>query len=104
MDIFHQNIFLILIDKNHCFFNVSDLEIKERYLSLNIYYDTIEYSNIESTPQTVILDLISNIGGIFGLFIGISLLSFIEIFELIFNLIAESIQKKRYANAVQFLK
>ena len=32
-------------------------------------------------------DLVSNIGGILGLFIGVSFLSFIEIFELIFEVL-----------------
>ena len=34
-----------------------------------------------------LIDLISGIGGILGLFLGVSFLSFIEIFELIFELV-----------------
>ena len=85
------------------FQNKTPAEIKERYLSLNIFYDTIKYTNIEVTPKTELVDLISNIGGTLGLFLGISWLSFIEIFEIIFNIIAATIEdhkikKKVYSN------
>ena len=68
--------------------NVSDIEnFKKSHLSLNIYYDSFEYTKIEELVKTDFIDLISGIGGTLGLFIGISLLSIIEIFELIFLLI-----------------
>ena len=67
---------------------VSDIEnFKKSHLSLNIYYDSFEYTKIEELVKTDFIDLISGIGGTLGLFIGISLLSIIEIFELIFLLI-----------------
>ena len=40
------------------------------------------------------VDLISNVGGTFGLFIGISFLSFAEIIELIFQIIFILFEKK----------
>jgi len=40
---------------------------------------------IEEKPSKVVLDIISDIGGIMGLCIGASLMSFIELIDLAFN-------------------
>jgi len=40
---------------------------------------------IEEKPSKVVLDIISDIGGIMGLCIGASLMSFVELFDLAFN-------------------
>jgi len=39
---------------------------------------------IEEKPSKVVLDIISDIGGIMGLCIGASLMSFVELFDLAF--------------------
>lgn len=56
-------------------------------LRLYVYYRELKYTLIEQTPSIDIANLISNLGGIFGLFLGTSFLSFVEILELIFELI-----------------
>lgn len=56
-------------------------KIKNKVLALNIYYDKLEYTLINQEPKFQILDLVSNIGGLLGLFLGVSLLSFLEIIE-----------------------
>jgi hypothetical protein len=61
--------------------------LKENILELNIYYDTFKYINTEQSPVSTIIDLISNIGGTLGLLIGISLLSLVEILEIIIEII-----------------
>ena len=62
-------------------------EIKKKYFSISIYYPELKYTFITQNPKMEMFDLVSNIGGILGLFIGVSFLSFIEIFELIFEVI-----------------
>jgi hypothetical protein len=57
--------------------------LKESVLSLNIYYDKLTYTGITKDAKTELIDLISNIGGLLGLFLGISFLSFVEIIEII---------------------
>ena len=54
---------------------------------MNIYYNSFYYTVIEEFAKVELLDLISGIGGTIGLFIGCSVLSIAEIFELIFLLI-----------------
>ena len=57
-------------------------QLSDSILSVNIYYDSPIYQRITETAETSSLTLISNIGGNLGLFIGISLLSFVEIIEI----------------------
>ena len=54
---------------------------------LNVYYSDLQYTHISQLIKTDIWDLISNIGGNLGLFIGFSFLTFSELFELIFEVI-----------------
>ena len=57
-------------------------------------YDTRHMVVTEMAAITLI-DLISNIGGLLGLFMGMSLLSFVEIFELIFLIFSEICYQKK---------
>ena len=52
-----------------------------------VYYDDLKYTLITQQPKTLLVDLVPNIGGILGLFVGTSFLSFVEIIELIIELI-----------------
>lgn len=52
-----------------------------------IYFEDIKYTRISEAPTITFVDLIANIGGTLGLFIGISLLSFVELIELIFDIV-----------------
>ena len=60
--------------------------IKQSVLALNVFYDNLAYTEITQQPKMQIFDIISNVGGLLGLFIGISFLSVIEIFEIIFEI------------------
>jgi len=57
--------------------------IKQSVLSLNIYYDKLSYIQISKDTKTEIVDLVSGIGGLLGLFLGMSFLSFAELLEMI---------------------
>jgi len=46
--------------------------------------------------KTEFFDLVSNIGGTFGLFLGLSFFTFVEIIEIIFELLNEFIIKKKF--------
>ena len=59
-----------------------DLSKKDTNLSLIIFYNSASYTTIEEMEKTDLIDLIANIGGTLGLFLGLSVLSFVEIFEL----------------------
>ena len=56
-------------------------------VSLLIYYDSLSYTSITESPNLDFVTLLSNIGGIAGLFLGISLLSIVEIIETILEMV-----------------
>ena len=58
-------------------------ELKERSIALNIFYSNLNYLQISESPKTSLNDLMSNVGGTLGLYIGISFLSLIEIVEIV---------------------
>jgi hypothetical protein len=61
-------------------------EVNSHFVSVLIYYRDLRYTRISQDPKTQTFDFISNIGGILGLFLGISFLSFVELFEIIFEI------------------
>ena len=68
--------------------NVTNFDqLKRNVLSLNIYYDDLQYRLVEEVPAMDLFTLISNVGGTLGLFLGMSFLSFLEIAELLLEII-----------------
>lgn len=59
-----------------------------------IYFNNLEYTELLELQKFPPLDLVSNIGGTLGLFLGISLLSFIEILEMIIHVLFIDERKK----------
>jgi hypothetical protein len=58
-------------------------DLKSKIVSLRIYFSELSYTLISENEKMNIVDLLSNIGGTMGLFLGISLLSFVEMVELV---------------------
>lgn len=56
-------------------------------LVANLFYDDLDYSIVNEVPVITFDTLISNIGGNLGLFIGISILSIMELFEYVIQAI-----------------
>jgi len=69
------------------------LTIQSNYLDLGgysyvyIYYPDFYYTSITEQSKTTFDNLIGNLGGLLGLFIGGSLISFFEIFELLISVL-----------------
>jgi hypothetical protein len=61
-------------------------EVQKNFYSIVIYYEDLKYTEISENPSMDISDLISNVGGILGVFLGFSFLSLIEIIELLFTI------------------
>lgn len=62
-------------------------ELKRSILEVCIYFDELKYTMIEETEKMSWVDLISNCGGTMGLFIGVSFLSFIELVDLVLQIL-----------------
>ena len=69
-------------------------DVQKSYYSMAIFYKDMKYTLISEDENYVLADLVSNIGGILGVFIGISFLSFIEIFEILFEILSIIFFKK----------
>ena len=63
------------------------------HTSFTIYFDQMKETVILEEIKTELTDLVSNIGGILGLFTGFSFLSLVEIFEIVFQISAILLKK-----------
>lgn len=58
-------------------------DLKKTFFSISIFYPDLNYLLVRQDPKILLIDLIPNIGGTIGLFLGTSFLSFIEILEIL---------------------
>lgn len=61
----------------------------------SVYCKDLKYTHISQEAKAEIFNLVSNIGGIMGVFLGISFLSFIELIEIFFELILNYFRKNK---------
>ncbi len=61
-------------------------DVYKSYFGINVYYEEFKYTFIKQNPKMEPFDLLSYIGGTFSLFLGLSIFSFLEIFEILANL------------------
>jgi hypothetical protein len=61
--------------------------VSKTFFSINVYYQDLKYTLISQQPKIELFGLISNLGGILGLFIGFSFISLLEIIEVLAELI-----------------
>ena len=70
--------------------NPSDLtydSLKRNLVQISVYYGDLGYQKFDEMEKMSISDLISNIGGTLGLFLGMSFLSFMEIIDVLLQII-----------------
>ncbi|XP_062584684.1 acid-sensing ion channel 1B-like [Saccostrea cucullata] len=65
----------------HSLYNITN--ISTNYLELKFYYDTFVTHTIEQVPKVDITSVLGNIGGYLGIFLGASLLTITEVFEVV---------------------
>ena len=63
--------------------NISSSDLDKSFLKVNIFYESMSYTQTTENAALTFMTFLSNVGGIFGLFIGVSILSCIELIELI---------------------
>jgi hypothetical protein len=73
---------------------ISYSDLVESTLAMNIYFENLYYTKITEKIKMDWLSLISYLGGSCGLFIGVSILSFVEIFEFIFVMFLNGFQRQ----------
>ena len=57
--------------------------ILENLVEVSVYYDSLSYTIVDEKPKMTFENLVGSIGGHLHLFLGMSLMSFFEVFELI---------------------
>ncbi|XP_021340719.1 degenerin unc-8-like [Mizuhopecten yessoensis] len=65
------------------------------FLKINVYYEDLNYQYLSEEPEYELMNLLSDIGGSLGLFLGASALSIGEVFELLVELSCYFVQKRR---------
>ena len=60
-------------------------EIRENLLQVSIYFQNTRVKTISETPMVGIFDLLADIGGHLGLWVGLSLLAVCELLEIAFD-------------------
>ena len=71
---------------------------RQTHLSLSIFYAHLEYIEISEIPKITLIDSISSLGGSLGIFLGLSIFSFIEIFEILFQIVFAYVLQKKNSN------
>lgn len=69
--------------------------VKSSFATILIVYEKITIEKVSEKPTVEFLNLIANIGGTIGLFLGLSVLTVTEIFELAFLLIVRFVSFRR---------
>jgi hypothetical protein len=62
---------------------LDSFDFEQTVVSFDIHYDSFYQTHLTESKKTNFITLISNLGGLTGLFIGASVISFFEIFDLI---------------------
>lgn len=80
--------------------NLTINDVRSRMLAVNVHYASLAYQSFSESPKTEVVDLVSSIGGTLGLFLGVSFLSFIEIFDLVVCLLIASTNRMSRVEAI----
>jgi len=79
-------------------YNITLDDLRESMVQFSVYYTDFYYTHISQTPKQLIVDLVSNFGGLLGLFIGMSFLSFGELIETIIEILLISCENNKVKN------
>uniref|UniRef100_A0A8C4RXT8 Acid-sensing ion channel 1-like n=1 Tax=Erpetoichthys calabaricus TaxID=27687 RepID=A0A8C4RXT8_ERPCA len=74
-------------------FNKSEQYISENILVLDIFFEALNYETIEQKKAYEVAGLLGDIGGQMGLFIGASILTILELFDYLYEVIKHKIYR-----------
>ena len=66
--------------------NVNLKNVTENLVEFSVFYDSLSYTVVEETPKMTFEKLVGSIGGHLHVFLGMSLMSFLELFDLVASL------------------
>ena len=80
--------------------NLTIEDLRSNLLAINVFYNSLSYLSFTEHAKIHVVDLVSNVGGTLGLFLGISFLSFAEIFECVFYLAMAFLTRHRNSSPI----
>jgi len=66
--------------------NISLEDLRSSMVAFNVFYKNFQYTQIKQSPKKKFVDIISDFGGTFSLFVGLSFLSFGELIQIIYEI------------------
>jgi len=66
--------------------NISLEDLRSSMVAFNVFYNNFQYTQIKQSPKKKFVDIISDFGGTFSLFVGLSFLSFGELIQIIYEI------------------
>jgi len=63
--------------------SLTDEKARRSFAILNVYYDSLTYTELTESPQMDIIALLASIGGNLGLFLGVSIFSLFEVIQVL---------------------
>ena len=75
--------------------NITYEDLRNSMIAFNVFYKSLQFTSITEIAKTELIGLVANIGGLLGLFIGVSFLSFGEIVEIFFEILFIIFEKNK---------
>ena len=100
---FCKDVYLDVVQKKTNFLSKYDNQtldittISKRLSRVNIYYDSLSYTLITESVSMNIVSLVAAIGGFMGMFLGMSLMTLVEMFEIFLRIILNRIKSTKHA-------
>jgi hypothetical protein len=69
--------------------------VKTSTLAVQVYFNDIAYTNINEVPLKTSEQFVGDIGGLLGIYVGASLLSFLEIFDFLFQIVVLKVSSEK---------
>lgn len=91
----------MVMDKFNNRSNMTLEELRANLLAINIFYSELSYRKFYEIKKMDVIDLVSNVGGTLGLFLGMSFLSFVEVIDVFLNVLF-SLFSKMTSSKVSF--
>ena len=76
-------------------YNKTPPYVKRNFAKLNVYFEALNYETVEQKKAYEVPGLLGDIGGQMGLFIGASILTILELFDYVYEVIKVIVLNKR---------
>jgi hypothetical protein len=79
-------------------YNITLEDLSKSLVQFSVYYKNFDYTLVSQTPKHELVDCVSNFGGLLGLFVGMSFLSFGELIEALVEVLIILFEKNKVRN------